>query len=163
MCVHVYVCACVCMYVWEKMCVCLCVSGTFLLPFLWDDHSICGHTSNIVCVCECMCEFVFLCMCVHAWVYACVCVCMGVYECGCDSITQFSNECVLARICIYVYVFMYTYTLYSVWAADTIETGGMMALTDVYCLFNRARGTELVSPHDLLHACELFEDEKLGM
>jgi ESCRT-II complex subunit VPS36 len=30
-------------------------------------------------------------------------------------------------------------------------------LPDVYCLFNRARGTELVSPDDLLAACELFE------
>jgi len=26
----------------------------------------------------------------------------------------------------------------------------MMALPDVYCLFNRARGTELISPDDLL-------------
>ena len=30
--------------------------------------------------------------------------------------------------------------------------GGCMALPDVYCLFNRARGTELVSPDDLLQA-----------
>lgn len=28
--------------------------------------------------------------------------------------------------------------------------GGMISLPDVYCLFNRARGTELVSPDDLL-------------
>ena len=32
-----------------------------------------------------------------------------------------------------------------------------MTLTDVYCLFNRARGTELVSPDDLLNACQLFD------
>jgi ESCRT-II complex subunit VPS36 len=32
---------------------------------------------------------------------------------------------------------------------------GVLALTDVFCLFNRARGTELVSPSDLLQACEL--------
>jgi len=34
--------------------------------------------------------------------------------------------------------------------------GGMLALVDVYCAFNRARGTELISPDDLTHACELF-------
>eukprot|EP00823_Brevimastigomonas_motovehiculus_P003200 TRINITY_DN1938_c0_g1_i1.p1 TRINITY_DN1938_c0_g1~~TRINITY_DN1938_c0_g1_i1.p1 ORF type:complete len:434 (-),score=79.44 TRINITY_DN1938_c0_g1_i1:36-1337(-) len=34
--------------------------------------------------------------------------------------------------------------------------GGMMTVTDIYCIFNRARGTELISPNDLLHACELF-------
>ena len=31
-----------------------------------------------------------------------------------------------------------------------------MAMADVYCLFNRARGTELVSPDDLLQACCCF-------
>ena len=35
--------------------------------------------------------------------------------------------------------------------------GGMMTLTDVYCIFNRARGTELISPEDLVHACELLD------
>ncbi|XP_065868691.1 vacuolar protein sorting-associated protein 36 isoform X2 [Euphorbia lathyris] len=35
--------------------------------------------------------------------------------------------------------------------------GGMMNLIDVYCLFNRARGTELISPDDLLQACTLWE------
>lgn len=35
--------------------------------------------------------------------------------------------------------------------------GGMLALPDVYCMFNRARGTELVSPDDLLLAAQLFE------
>ncbi|KAI3857613.1 hypothetical protein MKW98_028877 [Papaver atlanticum] len=30
------------------------------------------------------------------------------------------------------------------------RAGGMIALIDVYCLFNRARGTELISPVDLL-------------
>lgn len=33
---------------------------------------------------------------------------------------------------------------------------GIMALPDVFCLFNRARGTELVSPDDLLAAVRLF-------
>lgn len=37
------------------------------------------------------------------------------------------------------------------------RAGGMMALVDVYCLFNRARGTELISPEDLLQACSLWE------
>lgn len=36
-----------------------------------------------------------------------------------------------------------------------------MTVTDVYCLFNRARGTALVSPDDLVNACHLFE--KLGL
>ncbi|ALC44247.1 Vps36 [Drosophila busckii] len=34
------------------------------------------------------------------------------------------------------------------------EHGGMMSLADVYCRVNRARGLELLSPEDLLHACE---------
>eukprot|EP00249_Psilotum_nudum_P012784 c23981_g1_i4 orf=339-731(-) len=33
----------------------------------------------------------------------------------------------------------------------------MLALIDVYCLFNRARGTELISPEDLLQACTIWE------
>jgi ESCRT-II complex subunit VPS36 len=35
--------------------------------------------------------------------------------------------------------------------------GGMMILPDVYCLYNRARGTALISPDDLYRACLLFE------
>jgi hypothetical protein len=35
--------------------------------------------------------------------------------------------------------------------------GGVMQLPDVYCLFNRARGSELVSPDDLLQACQMFQ------
>lgn len=31
-----------------------------------------------------------------------------------------------------------------------------MPLPDTYCLFNRARGTELISPDDLLTAAKLF-------
>lgn len=37
------------------------------------------------------------------------------------------------------------------------KAGGMLALLDVYCLFNRARGTELISPEDLLQACTIWE------
>ncbi|KAG6680530.1 hypothetical protein I3842_13G047200 [Carya illinoinensis] len=37
------------------------------------------------------------------------------------------------------------------------RAGGMMNLIDVYCLFNRARGTELISPEDLLRACSLWD------
>ncbi|KAJ6687555.1 VACUOLAR PROTEIN-SORTING-ASSOCIATED PROTEIN 36, partial [Salix koriyanagi] len=33
----------------------------------------------------------------------------------------------------------------------------MINLIDIYCLFNRARGTELISPEDLLQACSLWE------
>eukprot|EP00899_Mesostigma_viride_P021446 jgi/Mesvir1/29302/Mv01564-RA.1 len=36
------------------------------------------------------------------------------------------------------------------------KAGGIMALPDVYCLFNRARGTELISPEDLVKACEMW-------
>ncbi|XP_057830301.2 vacuolar protein sorting-associated protein 36 isoform X3 [Cryptomeria japonica] len=37
------------------------------------------------------------------------------------------------------------------------RAGGMIALVDVYCMFNRARGTELISPEDLLRACAIWE------
>lgn len=36
------------------------------------------------------------------------------------------------------------------------RAGGMLALIDAYCLFNRARGTELISPEDLLTACTVW-------
>mmetsp|Transcript_4678 Transcript_4678/g.9981 ORF Transcript_4678/g.9981 Transcript_4678/m.9981 type:complete len:365 (-) Transcript_4678:1389-2483(-) len=42
--------------------------------------------------------------------------------------------------------------------------GGMMSLTDVYCLFNRARGSNLISPEDLREACSLLGTElKVGL
>lgn len=31
-----------------------------------------------------------------------------------------------------------------------------MSLADVYCIYNRTRGTNLVSPDDLLKSCSLF-------
>lgn len=36
------------------------------------------------------------------------------------------------------------------------ESGGLMMLPDVYCLFNRARGSALLSPDDVLAAIKLF-------
>jgi len=33
----------------------------------------------------------------------------------------------------------------------------VMTLPDIYCLYNRARGVELVSPEDLYKACNMFE------
>uniref|UniRef100_A0A7S3L415 Vacuolar protein-sorting-associated protein 36 n=1 Tax=Amphora coffeiformis TaxID=265554 RepID=A0A7S3L415_9STRA len=39
----------------------------------------------------------------------------------------------------------------------------MMTLTDVYCIYNRARGTNLISPEDLLQAVDRLEDLKLGL
>eukprot|EP00013_Stygamoeba_regulata_P029739 CAMPEP_0177653048 /NCGR_PEP_ID=MMETSP0447-20121125/13500_1 /TAXON_ID=0 /ORGANISM="Stygamoeba regulata, Strain BSH-02190019" /LENGTH=388 /DNA_ID=CAMNT_0019156423 /DNA_START=37 /DNA_END=1203 /DNA_ORIENTATION=+ len=39
--------------------------------------------------------------------------------------------------------------------------GNMITLPDLYCVFNRARGTELISPDDLVRACSLFE--RLGL
>ncbi|KAI3694238.1 hypothetical protein L1987_77200 [Smallanthus sonchifolius] len=37
------------------------------------------------------------------------------------------------------------------------RAGGIMNMIDIYCLFNRARGTELISPDDLLRACSLWD------
>jgi len=37
----------------------------------------------------------------------------------------------------------------------------MIPLPDIYCYFNRARGSELISPEDLYRACVLFEDLNL--
>ena len=34
-------------------------------------------------------------------------------------------------------------------------------MTDIYCLFNRARGSELISPDDLLQACTLLHQPAL--
>ncbi|KAG7397921.1 Vacuolar protein-sorting-associated protein 36 [Phytophthora boehmeriae] len=42
------------------------------------------------------------------------------------------------------------------------RNGGIMTLSDIYCLFNRARGVELVSPDDLYHAALLQKKLKLG-
>ncbi|KJE94748.1 vacuolar protein-sorting-associated protein 36 [Capsaspora owczarzaki ATCC 30864] len=42
-------------------------------------------------------------------------------------------------------------------AQPLAKHGGILPLMDVYCLFNRARGTALISPEDLLRACNLFE------
>ena len=36
------------------------------------------------------------------------------------------------------------------------RSGGMLILQDAYCLANRARGTVLLSPEDMLQACQLF-------
>mmetsp|Transcript_27881 Transcript_27881/g.54296 ORF Transcript_27881/g.54296 Transcript_27881/m.54296 type:complete len:90 (-) Transcript_27881:552-821(-) len=36
--------------------------------------------------------------------------------------------------------------------------GGLITLPDAFCLFNRARGTEMVSPDDMLNACKRFKE-----
>ena len=41
-------------------------------------------------------------------------------------------------------------------ASSSSNSGGMMSLTDVYCLFNRARGSNLISPEDLRASCALL-------
>jgi ESCRT-II complex subunit VPS36 len=41
--------------------------------------------------------------------------------------------------------------------------GGLLTLTDVYCLYNRARGTNLISPEDLLDAVACMKSLSLGM
>ena len=43
------------------------------------------------------------------------------------------------------------------------EAGGIMTLADVYCRLNRARGMELVSPDDVVGACNMFETLSLPM
>ena len=34
--------------------------------------------------------------------------------------------------------------------------GGVLSIIDFYCMYNRARGTNLVSPEDIRSACERF-------
>uniref|UniRef100_A0A0N4ZEQ4 Vacuolar protein-sorting-associated protein 36 n=1 Tax=Parastrongyloides trichosuri TaxID=131310 RepID=A0A0N4ZEQ4_PARTI len=43
------------------------------------------------------------------------------------------------------------------------EAGGMMTLPEAFCRINRARGTELISPEDLMNACMKLEDLKLNI
>ncbi|XP_025780060.1 vacuolar protein-sorting-associated protein 36 [Puma concolor] len=43
------------------------------------------------------------------------------------------------------------------------ERGGIMSLTEVYCLVNRARGMELLSPEDLVNACKMLEALQLPL
>jgi ESCRT-II complex subunit VPS36 len=40
--------------------------------------------------------------------------------------------------------------------------GGMITLSDVYCIYNRARGTELVSPDDVLEASKMLCHLNIG-
>ena len=44
-----------------------------------------------------------------------------------------------------------------------VSSVGALTMVDVYCLFNRARGTELVSPEDLLRAASRFPHIQCGM
>ncbi|KAI9142982.1 EAP30/Vps36 family-domain-containing protein [Paraphysoderma sedebokerense] len=39
--------------------------------------------------------------------------------------------------------------------------GGVMSLADIYCMFNRARGTALISPSDLITCINLFQSLSL--
>ncbi|MBZ3887942.1 Vacuolar protein-sorting-associated protein 36 [Sciurus carolinensis] len=41
--------------------------------------------------------------------------------------------------------------------------GGIMSLTEVYCLVNQAPGMELLSPEDLVNACKMLEALKLPL
>ncbi|KAF9284016.1 hypothetical protein BGZ68_004945 [Mortierella alpina] len=41
--------------------------------------------------------------------------------------------------------------------------GGTMSLMDIYCVFNRARGVELISPKDLYTACQMFPELNLPL
>lgn len=43
------------------------------------------------------------------------------------------------------------------------DAGGMLQLISIYGLYNRARGTDLISPDDLLTSCKLLQKMKLQM
>lgn len=43
------------------------------------------------------------------------------------------------------------------------ECGGVMAVSEVYCRYNRARGMELISPEDVVNACKTLTPERHGM
>jgi len=43
------------------------------------------------------------------------------------------------------------------------RAGGLIQLTEVYCRYNRARGTDLVSPDDVRSACEAMAGLGLGL
>lgn len=43
------------------------------------------------------------------------------------------------------------------------QTNTMLTLTDIYCWFNRARGSNLISPEDLLETVKQMEKLQLGM
>ena len=43
------------------------------------------------------------------------------------------------------------------------EAGGVLTLTDVYCMYNRARGVDLISPDDLRCSCSLFSQLHLPL
>ena len=46
------------------------------------------------------------------------------------------------------------------WIKPVLDSSnGIVTLTDAYCLFNRARGVEVVSPQDMLRACESWESQ----
>ncbi|ODM88145.1 Vacuolar protein-sorting-associated protein 36, partial [Orchesella cincta] len=38
-----------------------------------------------------------------------------------------------------------------------LEAGGMMTLVEAYCRINRARGVHVISPHDLMGACQMLK------
>lgn len=43
------------------------------------------------------------------------------------------------------------------------DAGGMLQLISIYGLYNRARGTDLISPDDLLTSCKMLSKLKLRM
>ncbi|KAG7174004.1 vacuolar protein-sorting-associated protein 36-like isoform X1 [Homarus americanus] len=43
------------------------------------------------------------------------------------------------------------------------EVGGVMLLSEVYCRINRARGLQLLSPEDVMHACHLMKKFDLSL
>ena len=45
----------------------------------------------------------------------------------------------------------------------TKASGTMMTLTDIYCLFNRARGTNMIAREDLLKAVDFTKEMNLGI
>jgi len=46
--------------------------------------------------------------------------------------------------------------IYTILEKPLQDNGGMMTLTDAFCRVNRARGMALLSPDDLIHACQTY-------
>ena len=89
------------------------------------------------------------------YVMPCYTLCFAVLCCAmlCHAMLCYAMLC-CAMLCYAM--LCYVMQLGDFLAPKVDKVGGMMAMADVYCLFNRARGTELVSPDDLLQACTCF-------
>ena len=70
-------------------------------------------------------------------------------------VQYFMPQC-YANIYMYIFVCMISGNILK-------RLGGIASLVDLYCLYNRARGTELVSPDDFLKAAESINNLNCGL